>query len=534
MELQNKTQLNAKEYGKFSSLIKDYLSQDSAVQEFYDFFPSEENLLLQAQKKLSQYTHREILHTALSQQLMGLPLSEKQKENLAKLRLSNTVTITTGHQLNLLTGPLYFFYKILQTIKACEEMKKRHSEINFVPIFWMATEDHDFEEIHHFYYQNQKFQWYKEGGGPVGRMNLEGIETVFETFFSCLPDSRNAQSLKELIRNSYLNASTLTEATRKLVESLFAEFGLLMIDGDDPELKKLMIPYFEEDLLKNTAFQKVGETIEIFQKKDYSVQVNPREINLFYIGKENLRERIVYDNGIFKVLNTDLEFSKEDILAELHAKPENFSPNVILRPIYQEVILPNIAYIGGTGELAYWLELKSFFDSQNVLFPILMVRNSLLILSEKQKSKLEKLHISYSDLFQPLYQLVNKNIEENSDLEIDFSGYEAQLEQIFKELEEKAIQTDSSFSKMVQAQRKKQLEGLSKMKARLTKAEKRRHAERVERIEILYTELFPNGNLQERISNFSAFYLEYGVDFVKEVYEIIEAIDFRFSIKTLP
>jgi bacillithiol biosynthesis cysteine-adding enzyme BshC len=534
LELQNTTKLDAQEYGKFSSLMKDYLSQNSSVQEFYDLFPSEENLELQTQKKLSHYANREILHNALSQQLESLELSGKQKENLEKLRLSNTVTITTGHQLNLLTGPLYFFYKILQTIKACEQLNKRHSEFNFVPIFWMATEDHDFEEIHHYYYQNQKFQWNKEFGGPVGRLNLEGIEVVFETFFSCLPDSKNAQSLKELIRNSYLNASNLTDATRKLVQSLFSEWGLLMIDGDDAELKKLMIPCFEEDLMKNMAFQKVGETIEKFQAKGYPVQVNPREINLFYIGKENLRERIVFENDVFKVLNTELEFSQDEIIKELHNNPENFSPNVILRPLYQETILPNIAYIGGTGEMAYWLELKSYFDSQNVLFPILMVRNSLLILSEKQKSKLEKLNISYSDLFLPLYQLVNKNIEENSDVEIDFSRYESQLEHIFKELEEKATETDSSFSKMVNAQKKKQLEGLYKMKIRLTKAEKRKHAERVERIEILYAQLFPNGNLQERISNFSEFYLEYGVDFVKEVYEIIEAIDFRFSIKTLP
>jgi bacillithiol biosynthesis cysteine-adding enzyme BshC len=534
LELQDKTKLDAKEYGKFSGLIQDYLAQNSSVQEFYHLFPSEDNLLRQTQEKLTQYAHRETLHKALSNQLSDLELSSKQRENLDKLRLSNTVTITTGHQLNLLTGPLYFFHKILQTIKSCEEMSRHHSEFNFVPIFWMATEDHDFEEINHFYYKSQKFQWLKSAGGPVGRMNLDGIQDVFHRFFECLPDSKNAKALKELIENSYLNSNTLTEASRKLVQSLFSEWGLLMIDGDDAELKKLMIPRMEEDLIQNTAFQKVGETIEKFEEHLYSAQVNPREINLFYVGQENLRERIIFEDNLFKVLHSDLAFSKDEILAELQAKPENFSPNVILRPVYQETILPNIAYIGGTGEMAYWLELKSFFDSQNLLFPQLIVRNSVLILNEKQKSKLEKLTISYSDLFLPLYQLVNKNIEENSDVEIDFNGYESQLEQIFKELEEKATQTDSSFSKMVQAQRKKQLDGLAKMKSRLTKAEKRKHSERVERIEILYAELFPNGNLQERISNFSEFYLEYGVDFVKEVYEIIEPIDFRFSIKTLP
>lgn len=534
MELQNTRKLDATQYGKFSGLIRAYLSEDTAVREFYHLFPSEENLLIQTQEKLAHYSHRQILHQALTKQLSGLDLSEKQIENLNKLNLSNTVTITTGHQLNLFTGPLYFFYKILQTIKAADEMSSRHNEFNFVPVFWMATEDHDWEEINHFYFRDQKFQWSKPASGAVGRLDLDGIETVCELFFNCLPDSTYAKSLKELIQNSFGNAKTLTEATRNLVQGLFAEFGLLMIDGDDKELKKLMIPAFEEDLLRNTAFQKVEESNQIFTEKSLSIQVNPREINLFYLGDGSIRERIVQENNQFQVLNTDLIFSEDEILDELKNSPEKFSPNVILRPLYQETILPNIAYIGGSGEIAYWLELKSFFDSQNIPFPILIVRNSVLILSEKQKSKMEKLAVDYLDLFKPLYQLVNENVLQNSEVSIDFSTYENQLEQIFNELELKATQTDVSFSKMVNAQRKKQTDGLEKMKKRLTKAEKRKQSERVERLEILYAELFPNGNLQERISNFSSFYVENGFDFVKEIYNTIEPIDFRFTIKTLP
>lgn len=534
MDSQKTTKFDAKEYGKFSPLMRDYLSQDSKVKEFYNLFPNEENLVQQAKEKLNVYQNRELLHSSLTNQLSGLKLSEKQKQNLDFLQLSNTVTITTGHQLNLLTGPLYFFYKILQTIKSCEHLNQQHPEIHFVPIFWMATEDHDFEEINHFFYQNQKFQWNRPSEGAVGRMNLDGIQEVFEVFGQCLPDSKNAKELQELISDSYLNSSSLTEATRKLVQALFADYGLLMIDGDDSALKKCMISSFEEDLTQHTAFQKINETIEKFQELGYDAQVNPREINLFYVGKSSQRERIVLEENKYKVLNANLEFSQEEILSELRNHPENFSPNVVLRPLYQETILPNIAYIGGTGEMAYWLELKSFFESQNIPFPILLVRNSVLLLSEKQQRKLENLNISYQDLFLPLYQLVNQNIEQNSEVSIDFESYQETLEKMFLELEEKATQTDLSFSKMVKAQQKKQLAGLEKMKNRLTKAEKRKQAERVERIEILYAELFPNGNLQERISNFSEFYIEYGVEFVNEIYQTIEPIDFRFSIKTLP
>ena len=534
MELADTVSWDAKQYGKFSTLIRDYLNQNEKTSAFYSKFPSKTNLVAQAHEKLGQYKNRDIVYAALKNQLSGLDLSSKQMENLEKLQLSNSVTITTGHQLNLLTGPLYFFYKIIEVLKACEEMNQIHPEINFIPVFWMATEDHDFEEINHFYFKDQKFVWNKNANGAVGRLDLNGIESLFESFFQQLPDSQNAKSLKSLIENSYLNASNLTEATLKLVHQIFGAQGLLMIDGDDKALKKLMIPAFEEDLLKNTGFEFVGKTNATLEKENYPIQVNPREINLFYLGEGNIRERIVYENDSFQVLNSKFQFSKEEILEELKSHPEKFSPNVILRPLYQETILPNVCYVGGSGEIAYWLQLKDFFASQNILFPILSVRNSLLILTEKQKSKLEKLGISFEDLFLPLFELVQKNVKENSGTEIDFESYESQLNQMFEALESKASQTDISFSKMVRAQKTKQIKGLENMKKRLRKAEKIKHSDRVERIEILYSELFPFGNLQERIENFSEFWLNYGTGFVKEIHHEIQPVDFHFTIKTLP
>ncbi len=534
MELAKTVFWDAEHYGKFSSLIRDYLSQSEKTAYLYNQFPSESSLISQAKEKLNQFSHRETTYKVLKNQLSRLDLNPKQIENLEKFKLSNSVTITTGHQLNLLTGPLYFFHKILQVLKCCEEMNQKHPEWNFIPVFWMATEDHDFDEINHFYFQNRKFVWNRNEKGAVGKLDLEGISTVFEHFFAQLPNSQNADSLKSLIENSYLNASNLTEATQKLVHQLFGEMGLLMIDGDDKDLKQLMVPAFQEDLLKNTAFDLVEKTNEKLTENNYPLQVHPREINLFYLGDGTIRERIVWENERFKVLNSNIQFTEEEILSELNSNPEKFSPNVILRPLYQETVLPNICYIGGSGEIAYWLQLKAFFDAQNVLFPILSVRNSLLFLKKKQHSKLEKLDISYEELFLPLYELVNRNIQHHSEVKVDFKSYENQLEKIFDELETKAVQTDISFSKMVLAQRTKQLKGLEKMKKRLLKAEKRKQSERVERIEKLYAEIFPNGNLQERIQNFSEFWLEYGTQFTEEIYSEIQPIEFHFTIKTLP
>lgn len=534
MESPGNCRLDAAQYGKFSSLIEDYLTKNQNAAAFSHAFPDEINLLKQAREKLAQYDNREITAEVLARQLAAFELHPKQKENLEKFRLSNSVTITTGHQLNLLTGPLYFFHKILQVLKCCEMMNSNHPEFHFIPMFWMATEDHDFEEINHFYFQGRKFTWHKDAKGAVGRLDLEGMDSVFEDFFQTLPATKFAEELKELIRNSYLNSKNLTEATQKLVQMLFGKKGLLMLDGDDLALKKLMIPAFEEDLLKQTAYEKISATNRKLTDLNYAVQVNPREINLFYLGEGGIRERIVQENDRYRVLNSDYQFSKEEILKDLHENPDRYSPNVILRPLYQETVLPNLAYIGGSGECAYWLQLKDFFASQQILFPLIIVRNSLLLIQQRQQRKLEKLGITCEELFLPLQELIHQKVRKNSTVEMDFGKYESRLEHIFDELEKLATQTDVTFSKMVNAERTRQLKGLNRMNQRLMKAEKKKQSELVERLTHIHTALFPQNNLQERVMNFSEIQLECGWAFIDEILKEIQPIDFCFCIKAMP
>lgn len=534
MDINKTTILDANQYRKFSSLISAYLNQKENVRDLYTAYPEAENLYNQAQSKLKQYQNRDIVYNALKKQLSELDLYPKQIEYLEKFKLSNTVTVTTGHQLNLMTGPMYFFYKILQTIRCCEELNQHYPNVNFVPIFWMATEDHDFEEINHFYSQNQLFTWSKTTSGPVGKLNLEDLEACLQEFIKVLPESNRKKEIQSLISETYLNSKNLTEATRKLVHQLLGERGILMLDGDDPELKKLMIPHFSDELLHQTSFQKVTETNQKLDSQDFNLQVHPREINLFYIGNGELRERIVRNKDKFEVLNTSIKFSEKEILEELEQHPEKFSPNALLRPFYQENILPNIAYIGGAGEIAYWLQLKSYFDQQQVLFPILIVRNSALLLTEKQFNKIQQLQIDSETLFQPLYQIVNKKIKAESPLNSALDTYEKQLKEMFDELANEAYKTDSSFLDMVEAQRTKQLKGLESLHKRMIRAEKIRQQAQVEKIENLYKEIFPLGNLQERFVNFTEFWMHSGSQFVDEIYREIHPWKFQFIIKTLP
>jgi len=519
--------------GYFSRTICDYLDRSDSIAPFYNNFPDLDGFKKQLEEKRGSFQEelRSVLVDALKNQYQNVTTSESVKENIQLLQKENTFTVTTGHQLNLFTGPLYFLYKIVSAINLAKQLKTKFPKDNFVPIYWMATEDHDFEEIQYFNFKGKKINWNKECAGAVGRTSTKSIEYVFEEFSVLVGNSMNAKKLKDLFIKSYVEHDSLTEATRYLANELFKAYGLVIVDGDDIDLKRQFLPFVKEELYKNVSFKAVSKTITALGE-NYKIQVNPREINLFYLS-EGLRERIVFENDVFKIHNTEIEFSRDELEYELQLHPERFSPNVIMRPLYQEVILPNLCYIGGGGELAYWFELKSYFEAVKVPFPILLLRNSVLLISDKQQQKLEKLNITREELFLKQLDLVSKKIKEVSTLKVDFSEQRLFLEKQFSELEKIAVQTDKSFIGAVKAQQKKQLNGLDNLEKRLLKAEKRKHQELTEQIEVLQDQLFPNQSLEERQRNFSDYYLEYGEKLIPKLIESLDPLKGEFSILEL-
>jgi len=524
--------ISYKKTGYFSKTICDYLDKNEKITPFYNHFPDLAGFKKQLEEKKLSFRQseatRNLLVDVLSNQYKNIETSKKTQQNIQLLLKENTFTVTTGHQLNLFTGPLYFLYKIISAINLAEKLKVAFKDKHFVPVYWMATEDHDFEEINYFNFKQKKIVWNCQSNGAVGRLSTEGLEAVFASFSKELNTSKNAAYLKTLFKNAYLEHHTLTEATRYLANELFGEYGLVIIDGDSPELKQQFIPFMEGEMLHQTAVKTVSNTIEKLEK-NYKIQVNPREINLFYLA-DALRERIILEKGIYKTADTGISWTKEEIQKELHSFPERFSPNVIMRPLYQEVILPNLCYIGGGGELAYWFELKEYFEAVKVPFPILLLRNSGLIISKKQAKKLEKLHISHEEIFLKQHDLISKKIKEISKLKIDFSNQRRFLKKQFAELEVLAKQTDKSFMGAVKAQQKKQLNGLDNLEKRLLKAEKRKHQEWVKRIVQLQEALFPNQSLQERTANFSEFYEAYGNGLITKLVTELHPLSGEFQI----
>ena len=516
----------------FSDFICDYLDKKPELDVLYNRFPTVGNFKFQIEEKSRSKEgrkSREVLFEVLKQQYASVETSEATSENIESLRLSQTFTITTGHQLNLFTGPLYFLYKIISTINLSKQLKDSYPDYNFVPVYWMASEDHDFNEINYFNFRGKKIQWNRPEGGAVGRFDTKGLDAVLEVISAEFGKNHNAQTLTVLFRQAYLDHNSLADASRYLANKLFGDHGLVIIDADDKALKRLFVPYIKRELLEQTAYNQVEETNKILKDLDYKIQVNPREINLFYLS-DHLRDRIVFEDDVFKVNNTDMSWTKGEMLEHLEDHPECFSPNVIMRPLYQEVILPNLCYIGGGGELAYWFQLKSTFEAQQVTFPILLLRNSVLVKTKKQALKLKKLSISDKDIFLQQHTFINKRVRKISNIDIDFSKQIHHLEQQFQDLLKLAEQTDPSFLGAVKAQKAKQIKSIKYLEKRLLKAQKRKLADEIRRATDLQHQLFPNQSLQERHLNFSELYLEYGDTLIPQLMRSLDSLKIEFLI----
>ena len=522
------------EYNKvdgFSKLLIDYVSNSDHFNDLISDFPSIDNLNKQISRKSKNYdkTFRETLVKEISTQYNDIDLTELQKSNIKKLAENKTFTITTGHQLNLLTGPMYFIYKIISVVNLCEKMQRKYSKYNFVPIFWMASEDHDFEEINHFSFHGSKFNWSSAQTGVVGEFKLDSIKDVAIDFEKCVSDFPYSNEIIKIFRNCYMNSTDLSVATRKLVNILFRKNGLIIIDANNKNLKSLFCDIIKKEINEKVIFNQSKKSIQRLNELNYNIQANPREINLFYI-EDGKRERIIEMKNGFQTLNGLKKWSSEQIQDDIKSSPEKFSPNVLFRPIFQEYILPNICYIGGPAEVAYWLQLKSVFESLNIAFPIILNRNSALLLDKRLLDKLNKLDVSIEEILMPKEILKEKLVKKYSKLKLDFTNLKQNLTDQFLELNRIASQTDKSFIGALSAQEKKQINGLNMLEKRLMKSEEKIHIDKINRVLKIRDKLFPDGKPQERISNFSEFYVNEGIDMISLIKNNLDPLSHKFSV----
>ncbi|OYU83891.1 MAG: bacillithiol biosynthesis cysteine-adding enzyme BshC [Flavobacterium sp. BFFFF2] len=518
-----------------NGLVRDYLNRNEKVLPFIDHFPDWPAFDKLCQEKAASFPiqHRNILVKQLELQYDAVQTTDLVRSHIQALKGPNTFTVTTGHQLNLFTGPLYFFYKIITTINLANQLQKRHPAARFVPIYWMATEDHDFEEINHFNYENQVLRWQHEHSPQaVGRLSTQGLEAFIPRLQVLLGDSERAQQLIALFEKAYVQSDTLADATRQLVNYWFQDAGLVVIDADNKALKALFAPYVSKELQEQVSLHEVTKTIDQFGS--YPVQVQPRDLGLFYL-RDGLRARITKKDNHFEVVDTPYTFSADEINTELQEYPERFSPNVLLRPVYQEVILPNLAYIGGGAEISYWLQLKSTFKAFDIPYPMPIVRNSVLFWSAREQNRwMSHFDLTVSDLTFNEAKLKEKLVEKWSKSPLQFDDLKQQWRIQFDQLRAWTKQTDASFEGAVNAQEKKQLNGLENLEKRLQKAEIKAHQAQIAQVLQIRETMYPNGVLQERYANITTLYKAVGPNLLPLLFDHIDPLAAQAVVLTYP
>jgi bacillithiol biosynthesis cysteine-adding enzyme BshC len=512
----------------FTRIVTDYLAGAEALQPFYTYRPDLAGIkaALQARKMSPEY--REVLASALTSQYATVSAVNIVNENIGALREAKTFTVTTAHQPNLLTGPLYFIYKILHAIKLASYLTKELPGNRFVPVFYMGSEDADLDELNHFNVQGKRYTWATKQQGAVGRMVVDkDISKLLAELDGQIGGQPFGPGLMAVFQQCFSEGRLIQDATFELVHALFGRFGLVVLIADEPSLKRTMQPVFEADLFEQQS-AKIVERTSAQLNVHYNVQAYARPINLFYLA-DGLRNRIEQQGDVFRVVDTAISFSKTDIQNELESHPERFSPNVILRGLYQETILPNVAFIGGGGEIAYWLQLKDLFIHYKVPFPVLVLRNSFLVVEIQQRELAKSLNIDSEALFIDELELMNRHLARTGQRPQLNSEAEA-MEAIYRNLQTQAAAVDPTLEKHVEALHARANNQLQALEQKMLRAARRREEATGRQIHKLKQQLFPKNGLQERVENFSSFYAAHGPQWIDGLLENSGALEQRFTL----
>jgi bacillithiol biosynthesis cysteine-adding enzyme BshC len=519
--------------GLFDSLILDFVEGKKTALEFAGLPMEADSILEKAKERAALPIDRQALVSSLKEAYSckekDFPLAMAQIERLAQ---ANTFTVTTGHQLCLFTGPLYFIYKIFSVIKLAklmeEKAKEKGLDYQFVPVYWMHTEDHDLAEINHFYLFGKKMEWQPLKNGMAGTISTQGLDKLFMELEALFGPSSLGLELASFFKRIYLENQNLTAATFQLANELFAEYGLVVLDPRATRLKAQFTSYLKHDIFQGQNAILVEATNRQLEEKGYKSVVNPREINVFYTG-DGFRERLVKEGDDYMVLNSSYRFTKTELEAELDSHPERFSPNVVLRPMFQEYVLPNVAYVGGAGELAYWMQYRSMFQANGISYPVLWLRNSLVWIDQGVAARLSRLGLEPEDLFLGEERLVKQFVALNTNV-LDLEEIKAGMRPWLDKAISSAAETDKSLEGAARAEVQKIINGLENLESKMIRSSKAKLETQINQIKKLKEKLFPKGFLHERQDNFSNFYLQYGKDWFTMVYNTIQPLEKEVQI----
>jgi len=514
-------------------LIEKFISRDRKVLKYIESFYSEKSLIKHSENKSKNFNKekRQIFVKSLKSQYSKIDVSKNTLKNISSLLDSNTFCITTGHQLNLFTGPFMVILKIAQVISISKQLNNNIEKFKYVPVLWIASEDHDFEEIPEVNINHKSIKWEIDSNSlPVGEIEINNFDNILNEYKNLLIEYDYKEKIEKIIDNSYKKGDSLSTSTIKFINSLFSDHGLIILDANNKDLKTLFKNQLKDEVENFSCKEKTSSQISNLKKdfKSFKVQVNPSDINFFKLTDKG-RKRIRYEKESYNV-DDENSYKKEEILNLIDKSPELFSPNAIMRPLYQEIILPNVCYVGGPNELRYWMQLKTYFDKNKVQFPILKLRNSAYIIDSKISKKIKKSGIEINYFMGDLNSLINYKIKNSSNLKLNFDSLRSNLISQFDELRKVSLKTDKSFIGAVNAQEKKQKKGIDDLEKKLIKAEKKNHEDEIQLVKSLYNYFHPKNINQERYLNFGNFYSYKGPLFIDYIVDKISITEDKILI----
>ena len=513
----------------FSTLINDYLEGKGTALDFVQYAPNLEGYRAAIEGRKKHPINRNLLFEVLTKQYSNLPQEKAVNNQIALLKKETTFVVTTAHQPNLFTGPLYFFYKIIHAIQLAASLKATFPDYDFVPVYYMGSEDADLEEVGAFNLDHKKCQWVTKQTGAIGRMQVDDALLLLlkqlESYWSILPQGQKAL---EILKEAYQKGKTISEATLSFVHAFFGSKGLLVLQPDDAALKAAFIPVMEKELLSRFSHQAIQPTIAALSKA-YHVQSEGRSINLFYL-KESIRGRIEKQGEQYIVVDTAIQFTQAEIIAELHQYPERFSPNVILRGVFQESILPGVVFVGGGGELAYWMELKNVFQAVGVHYPLLQLRNSFLLIRQKQAEQWTAMQFEEQDLFKPIHDLEIAFVKKHASDALDLQDQMSHLTTLYTTIKNEVVKVDPTLGAHAENLAQQAKAKLHTLEKKMLRAERRKQAVDIQRIHRIKKELFPQDNLQEREAHFSKWVGHYDLSWIETIMEHSKGLESRFRI----
>jgi bacillithiol biosynthesis cysteine-adding enzyme BshC len=530
--------------GGFSDLFLDYLYDFEKVRAF---FPSDFRETSSFETVISRIdaaaTDRSVLHDVLAAQNSTGGESPHTEENIRLIGKAGTYAVVTGQQVGLFGGPLYTLYKAITAVLLAQKLSMKFPGKNFVPVFWIEGEDHDFQEMNHISVldgENAPVRIEYLPGGVMPERNVGAVgELVFDETLggtidrleAALGRSEYTPALIASLRECYAPGVTFNRAFQAWMNRLLPGAGLVFISPNEPRLKKLLSPLFAREILEFPRISQMVITRSAELERRYHAQVKPKSINLFLFHKGG-RYLIEPRETDFSLKGTRAFFTKEQLLEIAERTPEQMSPNVVLRPLCQDMLLPTVAYVGGPSEIAYHGQLQPVYEELGIPQPVIYPRASVSLVQTGLLRAMEKYGLELNEFLGDTGKVTAKVVEQISEIKLDglFAGASKNMHDALAELKFGLNEVDPTLLGALENVASKIDVNIGVLREKAVAAQKRRNETAVRQIEKAASGLLPSGSLQERELSPVYYMNKYGMGLGTWLMDRIDVAGFRHQI----